>query len=148
MRSAFSVVLAVITGAALVTCRADPTHPPTGSGPPSSRDPRAISLLFGGDVMLGRGVRPVARFDPAGVFAGAHLQVVEIGTGRVDTIYVIVPDDHGGFQLAQGAVYSYYEFLQPLSNRLTDEAWRAMLDAGQQPDRPVWEGVFLSVATS
>ena len=84
--------------------------------------------------------------DEAAIIADiqrAQDQVVEIGTGRVDTIYVIVPDDHGGFQLAQGAAYSYYEFLQPLADRLTDEAWRAMLDAGQQPDRPAWEAVFL-----
>jgi len=84
--------------------------------------------------------------DDAAIIADiqrAQNQVLEIGTGRIDTIYVIVPDDHGGFQLAQGAVYSYYEFLQPLSDRLTDEAWRAMLDAGRQPDRPAWEQVFL-----
>jgi hypothetical protein len=70
-------------------------------------------------------------------------QVVEIGTGRVEPILVIVPDDRGGFQLAIGAVYSYYEFLQPLSDRLTDEAWRQMLDSGNAPERPAWEDAFL-----
>jgi hypothetical protein len=35
-------------------------------------------------------------------------------------------------------VYSYYEFLQPASDRLTDEAWRSMLDAGDAPPRPDW----------
>jgi hypothetical protein len=55
----------------------------------------------------------------------------------------MVPDDVGGFQLAVGGVYSYYEFLQPMSDRLTDEAWRAMLDAGTQPDRPGWEQPFM-----
>jgi hypothetical protein len=69
--------------------------------------------------------------------------VVEIGTGRVEPILVIVPDDRGGFQLAIGAVYSYYEFLQPLSDRLTDEAWRQMLDSGNAPERPAWEDAFL-----
>jgi hypothetical protein len=71
-------------------------------------------------------------------------QVVEVATGRIDTILVIVPDDRGGFQIAIGAAYSYYEFLQPASNRLTDEAWRAMLAQGSQPDRPAWEDVFLA----
>ena len=56
---------------------------------------------------------------------------------------MVVSDDQGAFQLAVGAVYSYYEFLQPISDRLTDEAWRAMLDAGTQPDRPAWEHAFM-----
>jgi len=84
--------------------------------------------------------------DDAAIIADiqrAVRSVVEIGTGRVERILVVVPDDHGGFQLAVGAVYSYYEFLQPMSDRLTDEAWRAMLDAGTQPDRPAWEHPFM-----
>jgi hypothetical protein len=66
-------------------------------------------------------------------------QVVEIGTGRIDQIYVLVPDDQDNFQLAVGGVYSYYEFLQPVADRLTDEAWRQMLDQGKAPERPSWE---------
>jgi hypothetical protein len=69
-------------------------------------------------------------------------KVVEVGTGRIDRILVIVPDDHGGFQVAVGGVYSYYEFLQPMSDRLTDEAWRVMLDQGEAPPRPSWENVL------
>jgi hypothetical protein len=69
-------------------------------------------------------------------------KVVEVGTGRIDRILVIVPDDHGGFQVAVGGVYSYYEFLQPMSDRLTDEAWRVMLDQGEAPPRPSWESVL------
>jgi hypothetical protein len=66
-------------------------------------------------------------------------KVLEIGTGRFDPILVLVPDNEGRFEIAIGAVYSYYEFTQPLSNRLTDEAWRAMLNRGRAPDRPAWE---------
>ena len=33
----------------------------------------------------------------------------------MDRIYVIVPDDIGGFQVASGGVYSYYEFAWPTS---------------------------------
>jgi hypothetical protein len=70
--------------------------------------------------------------------------VLEIGTGRVDRIYVIVPDDQGGFQLASGGVYSYYEFLSPPGVRLTDLEWRAQLEMGRElPERPSWESVFL-----
>jgi hypothetical protein len=70
--------------------------------------------------------------------------VLEIATGRIDWIYVIVPDDHGNFQLAVGGVYSYYEFLNPPGQRLTDQEWRAELESGKQlPARPTWESVFL-----
>lgn len=70
--------------------------------------------------------------------------VVEVGTGRADLIYVIVPDGEGGFEVARGSVFSYYEFRQPASDRLTDESWRQMLDGGEAPERPTWEGVFLA----
>jgi hypothetical protein len=68
--------------------------------------------------------------------------VLELGTGYIDYIFVIVPDDHGGFQVATGGVYSYYEFWN--GQRLTDEEWRAQLDAGTQPERPAWEQAFLA----
>ncbi len=45
---------------------------------------------------------------------------------------------------AVGAANAYYEFTQPVSDRLTDEAWRAMLNDGSAPDRPAWEGAFLA----
>lgn len=65
---------------------------------------------------------------------------LELGTGWIDTIYVIVPDGAGGFQLAQGGVYSYYEFWRPVDQqRLTDEEWRGMLLEGSQPERPAWQ---------
>ncbi|MGD0272815.1 MAG: DUF3160 domain-containing protein [Gaiellaceae bacterium] len=69
--------------------------------------------------------------------------VLEIGTGKIDQIYVIVPDDKGGFQLAVGGVYSYYEFLNPPGQRLTDKEWRGLLNSGKAPARPSWEKVFL-----
>jgi hypothetical protein len=71
--------------------------------------------------------------------------VLEVGTGRIDRIYVLVPDDEGGFQVAVGGVYSYYEFPQPAGERLTDELWRAMLDAGDQPPRPGWQSILFEV---
>jgi hypothetical protein len=70
--------------------------------------------------------------------------VLEVATGRIDRIYVLVPDDDGTFQVAVGGVYSYYEFTTPPGERLTDEAWRAKLAAGQAPERPAWEEAFLA----
>jgi hypothetical protein len=69
-------------------------------------------------------------------------QVLEEGTGWIDRIYVLVPDDEGTFQVAVGGVYSYYEFPMPAGERLTDETWRQMLDDGEQPDRPSWQEVL------
>ena len=72
--------------------------------------------------------------------------VLELGTGYIDYIFVIVPDDNGSFEVATGGVYSYYEFWNS-GQRLTDEEWRAELAAGTQPDRPEWEQAFLAGST-
>jgi len=71
-------------------------------------------------------------------------QALEEAIGRVFEIYVVVPDGLGGIHLARGGVYSYYEFPWPMSDRLTDESWRAMLEAGNVPDRPAWTESFIS----
>jgi hypothetical protein len=63
---------------------------------------------------------------------------MQVGTGHIDLIYVLVPNDEGQFQVARGAVYSFYEFWVPRGERLTDEEWRIMLADGQAPDRPAW----------
>ncbi|WP_370695031.1 DUF3160 domain-containing protein, partial [Klebsiella pneumoniae] len=43
-----------------------------------------------------------------------------------------------------GPVFSYYEFKESKSNRLTDEQWKGLLEEGLQPSRPKWTGTFLS----
>jgi hypothetical protein len=65
--------------------------------------------------------------------------VVEIGTGRIDRLFVLVPDDAGVFHVASGGVYSYYEFPWPTEDRLTDEQWWSMLRKGEAPERPAWQ---------
>ena len=73
---------------------------------------------------------------------------LEIGTGRIDRIMVLVPNDRGHFQVAVGGVYSYYEFWQDADlGRLTDEEWRAMLDGGQAPQRPGWQSSLFGGGT-
>ncbi len=76
--------------------------------------------------------------------ASSAKAILEVGTGRIDRIYVLVPDDRGRFQVAVGGVYSFYEFTNPPGERLTDEAWRAKLEAGEAPGRPAWEEAFLA----
>jgi hypothetical protein len=68
--------------------------------------------------------------------------VLEQGTGRIFTIYVVAPIE-GDLVLTEGGVFSHYEFTQPLNERLTDEAWREMLDAGEAPPLSEWSESFL-----
>ncbi len=46
--------------------------------------------------------------------------------------------------VCHGVTYSYYEFRQPMSNRLTDEQWRKMLEEQKAPQRPAWTSSFIS----
>jgi len=85
----------------------------------------------------------------ADVATNAGLSIVlEVGVGRVNEIYVVAPlvEENGTttFQVTKGGVFSYYEFAWPMSNRLTDEKWRQMLDEGAAPSLPVWAARFFS----
>jgi hypothetical protein len=65
--------------------------------------------------------------------------ILEIGTGNVDSLYVLVPADDGRFQIAKGGAYSYYEFWRSAEvGRLTDEEWWALL-GNNPPERPDWQ---------
>ena len=64
--------------------------------------------------------------------------VVEEGTGKVDLIVVACPTPDGSVFLAVGPVLSYYEFKHPMNDRMTDEAWRGMLESDQRPEPPKW----------
>lgn len=68
--------------------------------------------------------------------------VVENAIGRVFEIYVVAPIG-GRLVLTKGGVFAHYEFTQPLSERLTDEAWRDLLDAGAAPPLAAWTGSYL-----
>ena len=74
--------------------------------------------------------------------ANPPMEVLEEGIGYVDLILVayMVPD--GRVILGAGPTLSYYEFKQPISERLTDEQWKDMLEQGQQPARPKWIASF------
>ncbi len=59
-------------------------------------------------------------------------RVLEFGTGIPSTVYVVVPVD-GILRIASGSVYTYYEFEQPIDERLTDSKWRRMLGVEVTP---------------
>jgi hypothetical protein len=66
-------------------------------------------------------------------------KVLEEGVGDAFHIYVVVMVE-GELVVADGGVFSYYEFKQPMSDRLTDEAWQEM---SPKPDQPLWTGSFI-----
>jgi len=67
---------------------------------------------------------------------------LEEAIGKIDNIYVVV-EVEGVIKIAQGGVFSYYEFGWPISDRLTDKKWRELLASEDCPDRPEWTSSFL-----
>ncbi|MCX6558211.1 MAG: DUF3160 domain-containing protein [Candidatus Aminicenantes bacterium] len=68
-------------------------------------------------------------------------QVLEEAVGNVQEIYVVVPIE-GKLYLTRGAVFSYYEFKQPVSKRLSDEEWQKMLRDHEAPPLLEWTDMF------
>jgi len=68
----------------------------------------------------------------------AEGKVLEEAVGYVDLIIVACPTPDGSVFFSAGPVLSYYEFKHPMSDRLTDEAWRQLLASPDRPDRPRW----------
>jgi len=58
-------------------------------------------------------------------------------TGLANAMYVVV-EIEGQLFLTRGATYSYYEFVRPLGDRLSDEQWQDMLFKGKAPTVPQW----------
>jgi hypothetical protein len=67
--------------------------------------------------------------------------VLEEGTGYVDLLVVAYKVPDGRILVGAGPSLSYYEFKQPMSDRLTDEKWRELLK-GKAPERPEWSGNY------
>jgi len=68
-------------------------------------------------------------------------QVLQVATGNVNEIYVLVNVD-GKDKIAKGSVFSYYEFAWPMDDRLTDEKWRKLKDKAGAPTQPTWTNEF------
>ncbi|MBU7012934.1 MAG: DUF3160 domain-containing protein [Theionarchaea archaeon] len=65
-------------------------------------------------------------------------KVLEEGVGDVFVIFVVVKIEERIY-VVQGGVFSYYEFVHPMSDRLTDEQWQAM----EKPPLPEWTDSFI-----
>ena len=62
---------------------------------------------------------------------------LEVGTGKVDNVYVVFPID-GKLHIGRGSCYSFYQFTMPISERLTDEEWKIKLSGGYMDDDWNW----------
>ena len=65
-------------------------------------------------------------------------KVLEVGND-VPAIFYAVVQINGTRRLFVGGVYDYYEFLQPLGTRLTDEEWQTL---EPKPGKPEWIQFF------
>lgn len=74
---------------------------------------------------------------------GNTRQCLEEAVGYADLAVVAYKLPDGTVMAGAGPTFSYYEFKQPISQRLTDEGWMDMLETGP-PARPAWTASFAS----
>ncbi|MBN1761256.1 MAG: DUF3160 domain-containing protein [Chitinispirillaceae bacterium] len=63
--------------------------------------------------------------------------ILHVGVGNVNDLYVIV-EIEGYLYITKGGTFSYYEFVQPIDKRLTDEAWQNILKSKEVFPVPGW----------
>lgn len=68
-------------------------------------------------------------------------QVLEEGVGYIKLLVAAYQVPDGRVAVGVGPVLSHYEFKHPISDRLTDEAWREKLQANP-PEAAPWVGSF------
>lgn len=72
---------------------------------------------------------------------GAGARKLQVGLGWLNRILVVVPLE-GQLYVAQGGVFTYYEFPQFRNERLTNEVWRQLL-LSLSPALPEWSAIFI-----
>lgn len=101
-----------------------------GSGPPRY-DGWYPKLIYGGAPTKWNPTVADVHTDPT---TG---QVVQVGVGDV-TFLVAAIDNEGDKMVYVGPMSSYFEFLMPATNRMTDEEWQAKVEEFVLPARPAW----------
>jgi hypothetical protein len=70
---------------------------------------------------------------------GVYGKCLEIGSGYVNYIIVVVNNSEGKIKAMVGPTFTYYEFRQQIGNRLSDEEWQEILEKGTDvPDKFNW----------
>ncbi len=64
-------------------------------------------------------------------------KVLEEAVGYPMTLFAVCPVA-GEEKICVGGAYTYYEFKQPMADRLTDKAWRKRLEGDNAPPMPRW----------
>ncbi|MFQ6678028.1 MAG: DUF3160 domain-containing protein [Fidelibacterota bacterium] len=84
--------------------------------------------------------------DASGSMVG---RVLHVGVGQVNLgIYLVDQTPSGDSSLAYvGPAMSYYEHITENFDRLTDERWYEIVDAGHVPPRPDWVNIYLMDST-
>lgn len=67
---------------------------------------------------------------------------LEEAVGQPTEIYVVLPDEP--WRLAVGGVFTYYEFPVSVEERMTDEQWQELVEAGLAPPLPEWTRLFMA----
>jgi len=101
-----------------------------GSGPPRY-DGWYPKLFFGGDPAKWKPTVADVHTDPTAA------EVLHVGVGDV-TFLVAAIDNENDKMVYVGPMSSYYEFRQPVSNRMADEEWQAKVSQFDFPPRPAW----------
>jgi hypothetical protein len=68
--------------------------------------------------------------------------VLEEGIGYLKVLLLGFRLPDGKISIGAGPVFSYYEFKQPIHNRLNDESWKKMLYSESCPLEPGWVSVY------
>jgi hypothetical protein len=77
-----------------------------------------------------------------GLAPDGSLVALEEAVGQPTFMYVVLPGEPR--RVATGAVFSYYEFPVSVNERMTDEQWQAMVEAGTNPPAPDWTKLFIT----
>lgn len=68
-------------------------------------------------------------------------KVLEEALGKFNVLIVIYSDAEGNLYASAGPAYNYFEFKQPINERLTDEKWIELLSTNPPPP-PEWTNKF------
>lgn len=72
-----------------------------------------------------------------------QLNSLQTGLGFLNRVFVLVPLE-GKLQIAQGGVFSYYEYFLPNEELMTDGRWRRVLSSTSNFKPPAWMDGLLS----